>query len=170
MTQNHRFAWRVDCVRAWGSPPCVANSESRGGRPDRNADARNARPGHEISLSYYVPKCDVQSGFQEPYLSLRKKGKDGSAICWRTKKGHYKKKKKLEKKDEDREITATNHQLPIWRELIIICAERNPAVMIASRTCLLSLKRKLADARDSCKFCVLGNKVNRAWISLGIGG
>jgi len=55
----------------------------------------------------------VQSGFQEPYLSLRKKGKDGSAICWRTKKGHYKKKKKLEKKDEDREITATNHQLPI---------------------------------------------------------
>lgn len=50
------------------APPRVANSKSRGGRPDRNAGARNASPGHEISLSYYVPKCDVQSGFQRPYL------------------------------------------------------------------------------------------------------
>jgi len=167
MTQNHRFAWRVDCVRAWGSPPRVANSKSCGGRPDRNAGAWNASPGHKISLSYYVPKCDVQSGFQGPYLSLGKNEKDGSAICRRTKKEQ---KERNEKKDEDREITATNHRLPIWRELIKICAQRNPAVMIASRTCFLSLTKTRGDARDSCKFCVLGNKINRAWISLGIGG
>lgn len=166
MTQNHRFAWRVDCVRAWG--PLRASLIQKVAAADRIVMLVQGTRAPATRFRWVITcrNATCKAAFRGPISSLGEKEKDEGAICWRTKKGHW---KKREKKDEDREITATNHRLPIWRELIIICAQRNPAVMIASRTCLLELNENLR-IRDSCKFCVLGNKVNRAWISLGIAG
>lgn len=164
MTQNHWFAWRVDCVRAW-APPRVANSKSRGGHPNCNAGAGNARPSHEISLSYYVPKCDVQSGFEEPYLSpLERKRKTEAQFAGGRRRGKKTREKGWRSRNHDHKspgcrYEGTHHNL---------CREKS-----SRNDCFPDLHLGLNEnlrMRDTCKFCVFGNKINRAWISLGIAG